>query len=303
MSQRSTYLNRLHAELMAAGRRLHQQQQRSAGGQASDTAIRTTRLGRLLGTQGGTAAHGSQGAGQRSHRWRAALAIGAASGIAAAAALVLTMTGEPSGTQAAYAGWTATPTAPATGQTAAAEAACRGQIAKSDEMERNARGTPERGAQPIGSNPHEAQVVQTPNIAPDEWQTVLSDTRGPYTMLIFEADEGHAKESCLTKSGAVVYGSGSYEPHPTATPAGEISVYYDGVVGGDPEEGRPDPYAYIDGQVGSGVRGVSIDLADGSHVEATVMGGWFLAWWPGTQKALSAEVTTTHGISTQPLAQ
>jgi hypothetical protein len=30
-------------------------------------------------------------------------------------------------------------------------------------------------------------------------------------------------------------------------------------------------------------------------VQATVAGGWYLAWWPGTQAATNAEVTTASG--------
>jgi hypothetical protein len=54
----------------------------------------------------------------------------------------------------------------------------------------------------------------------------------------------------------------------------------------------------VDGRTGAGVTAVTIELSDGSSVEATVAGGWYLAWWPGSVAATNAEVTSSSGTST-----
>jgi hypothetical protein len=60
-------------------------------------------------------------------------------------------------------------------------------------------------------------------------------------------------------------------------------------------------YSFADGRVGSGVSAVTLLLADRSDVTATVQNGWFVAWWPGSSKATSAELATTTGETTQNL--
>jgi hypothetical protein len=48
------------------------------------------------------------------------------------------------------------------------------------------------------------------------------------------------------------------------------------------------------------VTGVTITRSDRSSVRATVKNGWYLAWWPGTQRAVTAQVATANGTSKQP---
>jgi hypothetical protein len=79
-------------------------------------------------------------------------------------------------------------------------------------------------------------------------------------------------------------------------------------------------FRQLAGRVGPDVTGVTLVLADGSTVEATVANGWFAAWWPGrwsgnhmvppTDQSLSplgqsvpqsVEITTASGTTTQPL--
>jgi hypothetical protein len=54
----------------------------------------------------------------------------------------------------------------------------------------------------------------------------------------------------------------------------------------------------VDGRTGAGVTAVTIERSDGSSVQATVAGGWYLAWWPGTVAATNAQVATASGTST-----
>ena len=56
----------------------------------------------------------------------------------------------------------------------------------------------------------------------------------------------------------------------------------------------------MSGVVGHGVTGVTFVLQDGTHVQATVRDGWYLAWWPGSAKLdatdpVAIKVTTSAG--------
>src|SRR5271165_705253 len=42
------------------------------------------------------------------------------------------------------------------------------------------------------------------------------------------------------------------------------------------------PYTFVQGQVAAGVTGVTLVLSDRSNVQATMAGGSFVAWWPGS---------------------
>ena len=44
---------------------------------------------------------------------------------------------------------------------------------------------------------------------------------------------------------------------------------------------------------------VRIDRRDAGSVQATVAGGWYLAWWPGSASPTNAKVTTASGTSTE----
>jgi hypothetical protein len=58
-------------------------------------------------------------------------------------------------------------------------------------------------------------------------------------------------------------------------------------------------FGFAYGRTGTGVSAVSLVLDDGTHVQATVANGWFIAWWPGSHQLESAELTTPAGGSTQ----
>jgi hypothetical protein len=117
---------------------------------------------------------------------------------------------------------------------------------------------------------------------------VLTDTRGPYTASIY-ADGA----TCLQGSGVEISGGGGGDA--TAdTPAGTIQLNGAG-------ESDSDGHALtmVDGRIGDGVTGVTITRSDGSSVQATVKNGWYLAWWPGSEHAVTARVASANGTSTQ----
>ncbi len=163
--------------------------------------------------------------------------------VAAAAAILLGSSAAP-----AFAGWSATPTAPLPGQLAAAEQRCT-----------TGGGTP-----------------------------VLTDTRGPYTASIY-ADGS----TCVEGDGITISSSSGGGGNP-GVPAGKIALN-----GAGQSDSDGHALTMVDGPIGAGVTGVTITRSDGSSVQATVRNGWYLAWWPGSQRAATAQVASASATSTQ----
>ncbi len=162
---------------------------------------------------------------------------------AAGAAILLGSSAAP-----AFAGWTASPTAPLPGQLAAALQHCGTDA-----------GTP-----------------------------VLTDTRGPYTASIYANGS-----TCVEGNGIEI--SASRGRGATSTiPAGTVELNGAG-------ESDSDGHALtmVDGPIGAGVTGVTITRSNGSSIQATVQNGWYLAWWPGIERAVTAHVATASRTSTQ----
>jgi hypothetical protein len=185
----------------------------------------------------------------RRRRIRKLPVIGAlgATGTAAAIAALVTV---GSSVTPAFAGWQATPTAPAPGQLAQAAQVC---------------------GQDLGS-------------------PLLIDSRGPYTASIYA--DSTTSNVCLSGNG-VSMSSSSTSQAPASVAAGQIQSS-----GGGTRDSAGDALTLIDGRTGAGVIAVTIERSDGSSVRATVANGWYLAWWPGTVAAKTAEVTTASGTST-----
>ena len=93
--------------------------------------------------------------------------VGALASVGAATAAALVAFGG-TGAANAFAGWTATPTTPASGETATALAQCTSRLAS-----RGQSGVPAAG-----------------------WQAVVTDTRGPFTAMILDSDSVTA--TCLS---------------------------------------------------------------------------------------------------------
>ena len=169
-------------------------------------------------------------------------------GLTAAAAAAATAILLGSSPAPAFAGWTASPTAPLPGQLAAAGQDC-------------------------GMSPG------TP---------VLTDTRGPYTASIY-ADGS----TCVEGNGITI--SANHDGGGTSSiPAGTIQLN-----GAGQSDSDGHALTMVDGPIGAGVTGVTITRSDGSLVHATVKNGWYLAWWPGTEHATTAQVASPNGTSTQ----
>lgn len=172
----------------------------------------------------------------------------AALGLSAAAAAAGTAILLGSSAAPAFAGWTASPTAPLRGQLAAAQQQCG-----------KGAGTP-----------------------------VLTDTRGPYTASIY------ANGSNCVEGNGIMINSSTGGGGTSGIPAGTIELNGAG-------ESDSDGHALtmVDGPIGADVTGVTITRSDGSPVQATVKNGWYLAWWPGAERALTAQVASASGNNTQ----
>jgi hypothetical protein len=212
-------------------------------------------------------------------------------------AALLTAASLLTGTPTTFAGWTAVPTNAGI-PSAAADATCRAQLA----MTRGPLGTS------IGTN----------------WQIMLTDARGPFTWVIYESADASA--SCLVGpslvaisgqsggSGGFAVGSVSAAGATGSTGGSSFSLSGQALDSGTPAVGSVQvstehlvtsggqPYSAADGRIGADVSAVTLVLADGSQVQATVTNGWFAGWWPSTLDATAIQLTTAAGVTTQPLA-
>ncbi len=208
---------------------------------------------------------------------RTALILSAAA-LTAAALVAISLVGFGTDTPRAFAGWSATPTPAVGDQTQKALAECRTRLAS----------LPGRvGRLPGG----------IPTIRAGGWHAVLVDTRGPYTMTVFQADHGRAVASCFAGSrgqGSLGAAIGVRPPAPVAP--GHVSYASSGSNTTPANEGSRQ-FSRVIGRTGAGVTGVTVRLNDGTRVKATCANGWFLAWWPGSHGLSTTEVTTATGAS------
>jgi hypothetical protein len=217
------------------------------------------------------------------------LALGGVGVLAAAGALaaVLLVVFAGAGAQNAFAGWTASPSRPASGQTASALSECSSRLA---------------GVAPVPAA---------------GWQPLVTDTRGPFTAVILHGTGTTA--TCLTgpsfttaevnstQSGGSQHvlsvGSAGGNP-PTVSvlaPDGASS----GPIGpAEQQQTSVDgqPYTLLQGQIQPGVTDATLVLTGGSRVQATIADGSIVAWWPSDATATTAELTSGSGVTTQQLA-
>jgi hypothetical protein len=145
------------------------------------------------------------------------------------------------------------------------------------------------GWQRTPTTPGPGQLAQAAqSCGNDLGSPVLTDSRGPYTAAIY--DNSSTSAVCLSGNGISMSHTSST---PTSVAAGQIQLG-----GGGTRDSAGNALQMLDGRAGAGVTAVTVDLSDGSSVQATVTDGWYLAWWPGTVSATDAKVTTASGTST-----
>jgi hypothetical protein len=202
---------------------------------------------------------------------RPRLAVGALAGSFAAAAAAIAVFTLGAGAPAAFAGWTRSPSHAARAQVASATGDCAKQLT-----------TMPAGP---GSAP--------PTTVPGGATPVLTDSRGPFTFVIYAGNGFIA--TCATGPGFESV-SASQGTNVGVAPAGQVVLSSQHLTtrGGH-------PYTLVEGHAGAGVTGTTLLLDDGTKVTASLANGWFAAWWPGSQDVTAAEVTTSSGTKTQPL--
>jgi hypothetical protein len=222
----------------------------------------------------------------RSGLQRPVLAAGGAATVAGALVTVL-LVGLGTGTPRAFAGWSATPTAHGGNQARKAQEACLSRLPTSARIEH---------AQETASGPHKPWRIAP--ITAGSWHVVVVDTRGPYTMILFEAAHGAAELSCFSgRDPKLPSLGGSFGAHsPPRVPAGHVSLVSSGSTTTPPNEGSQH-FSQLVGRTGPGVTGVTLRLRDGTRVTASLANGWFVAWWPGTQRGTATEVRTSRGTA------
>ncbi len=226
----------------------------------------------------------------RTGRLSPRLTVGALGGAVVTAGTVISVV-VLGASQPAFAGWSAAPTAATGTQASSADAACQAKLAAN----------PPPNGPTVGSG----------------WTAVATDVRGPFTVVIFQ--DGSSGATCFTGPSFTVLAQSSISAHAasgsesvsgqSAGGEGSSSVMIGSSASGDIthmtvahlDSTGDGPYTLAEGQVQSDVTGVTLVRSDGSDVQATVGGGWFVAWWPGSQDVTSAEVTTPSGTTSEPL--
>jgi hypothetical protein len=147
------------------------------------------------------------------------------------------------------------------------------------------------GWQPTPTTPVPGQLAQAAQACgQDLGSAVLTDSRGPYTASIYA--DSSTSAVCLSGDGTSM-SSSSISEAPAGVSAGHIQFH-----GGGTRDSAGNALTLVDGRIGAGVTAVTIERSDGSSVQATVANGWYLAWWPGTEAATNAQVTTASGTNT-----
>ncbi|HEX5193259.1 MAG TPA: hypothetical protein VFW09_10680 [Solirubrobacteraceae bacterium] len=220
----------------------------------------------------------------RTRSLRPPVAAGALTAAAVAGAAVWVV-GLSSQTSSAFAGWSASPTAGSPGQVNGAEAACRTRLiqgpAKAAPPGGAAASLSARGPKPGALSRMNARL-----------EPVLTDTRGPFTWVIFAGRHGSA--SCISgPSFTAMSANGSSTPQAVQASRIQLSSL------SQAQTPSGSSYSFVEGRAGSDVTAAALVLDDGTHVQATLQNGWFVAWWPGDRTVRSALVTTPTGTATQ----
>jgi hypothetical protein len=201
---------------------------------------------------------------RRSRRHKRGIAFGGAGlTVSAVTAVLVVLLG--AGTPSAFAAWTPSPTTPAPGQTAAAEAACETGAA-----------TPPPGGPATPTN------------------VSLTDVRGPFTLLLFGTNTAtQGALMCLSGPDGTHF-SISSGSQPSLPGPDQITLAR---LQGESADGHV--YTIAEGSTGSGVSAATLVLTDRSHVVTTIGNGLFLAWWPGGATVTSAILTARSRTVTQ----
>jgi hypothetical protein len=210
----------------------------------------------------------------RTRDLRPPVAAGVLTTAAAAAAAVALLDLGPQASSA-FAGWTPSPTHASAAQVAGAKDACQSRLS----------GFSAGSAKAMKA----ARIKNLPTIS--QMTPVLTDTRGPFTFVIYSGANG-SNGTCIsgpsftslsTRSGTV-----------GGPPAGQIVASFEAHTAHG-----ADAYSFVEGHAGARVTAATLALSDGSQVQTTIQNGWMVAWWPGSANVTSAQVTTASGTASE----
>jgi hypothetical protein len=140
-----------------------------------------------------------------------------------------------------------------------------------------------------------------PRVPAGAWHGVLIDTRGPYTLILSEAEDRRATSVCFIGSrrqGSLGLAAGIGVRPPAPVAPGRVTYDSSGSSVTPRDEGSRQ-FSSVAGRTGPGVTSVTIRLNNGTRVTASRAKGWFLAWWPGSHGIRATEVTTAAGTKDQ----
>jgi hypothetical protein len=190
--------------------------------------------------------------------WRPRLAVGG--GVAAVAGTVAAVLSLAGGASTAFAGWSAKPTTATPAQLQAAQSYCSAN-------------------------------VPDPNTTTKQ----LIDSRGPYTIIVYEGPAGSTQTYNFCTVGPGLQNASGWTSYPPVTPAqGRLFLWSDHTATDNGQD-----YGTMIAQAGPDVTGAKLTLTDGTAVTATVQNGWAVAWWPGSGHVASAQLTTPTGTQIQ----
>jgi hypothetical protein len=208
------------------------------------------------------------GTPRAARRWAAVAVAAIAVGVG-----VFVLGGTGGAPTSAFAGWSAAPTAPASGETAGALEHCRSQLAGAE--------GPQSGIPAAG------------------WKPLLTCFNGPsFTSVMAGSAQGSGASehvfSIGSASGAPPSGPVMMLDGSGSGPINTASLAHLTTSGGQ-------PYTFLQGSVHAGVTGVALVLSNGSKLEASLGDGSFVAWWPGSAEVNSARMASAAGAITQQL--
>ena len=118
-----------------------------------------------------------------------------------------------------------------------------------------------------------------------------TDARGPFTTLVYS--NGGSNDFCTV--GPSFRNAWGWSTSPRVTPPADgLYLWSDHIAIADGQ-----PYGTMIARAGDRVSAASVTLTNGSVVTATVEHGWVVAWWPGAQHVVAAQLTTSIGTNTQ----
>ncbi len=136
-----------------------------------------------------------------------------------------------------------------------------------------------------------AQAYCAKNVPTPGLPLQLTDTRGPFTFMVYSG--GNWNNFC-TIGPAFRNASGWSTETPVHVHPGNLVLWAEHT-----SAHADQAYGFLIARAADDVSAAGLTLEDGTEVTATVQNGWAVAWWPGSHRITSAQLTTPSGTETQ----